>query len=338
MGALHSKPEGTPFSQHANISVAQLSLNERDDPQHIPTEQTPRGIPKAATDALRVGSTPSQTDVVPVLQDPGPVHLGQNHLRSEEERPRGGSAAENCGTAGIISVSGDFLSLNHMPLPATEQLVALLQALGQAAIKMTRNKHKMYSILGRSRDICSYILAAYENPGDPERSGFQTETILDAMEKAYTLIYAMEEILLELARLLPAELETLGPKSFLSWSQSRATLINTWNHLGRPPFDAIPFRCSVSFADSSYFDDCAWISRLLHEVIEPKILSQFPEDEGNPASVISTTEGLLALEYSIKSLRLTGVLRDIVIDIATILAITLSGTASVAGEKVNTPE
>lgn len=89
-----------------------------------------------------------------------------------------------------ISLVEELLSLDHEPMPATKQLVALHQALGQAVIQMTRNKHKMYSILGRSQDVCNYILA---NLADSERSESRPETVLETMERSYKLISALEE-------------------------------------------------------------------------------------------------------------------------------------------------
>ncbi|KIO24601.1 hypothetical protein M407DRAFT_212368 [Tulasnella calospora MUT 4182] len=62
-------------------------------------------------------------------------------------------------------------------------------------------------------------------------------TVLAARGQSYRLINALEGILLELAGLMPVELETFGPATFSSWPQSRAALTQIWNHLGEAPFD-----------------------------------------------------------------------------------------------------
>lgn len=92
-----------------------------------------------------------------------------------------------------ISLLEELTSLHHVPAPATQQLVALLQALGQASINITRNKHKTYSILRRSRDICNYILAAFNGPADSDRSEFHLGAMLQAMRQSYRLINALEK-------------------------------------------------------------------------------------------------------------------------------------------------
>lgn len=92
-----------------------------------------------------------------------------------------------------ISLLKELISLNNAPTPATAQLIGLHQALGKAATKMTRNKHRMYLILARSREICNYILATFESPADSDECESQPETILQAMEQSYTLIDTLEE-------------------------------------------------------------------------------------------------------------------------------------------------
>ncbi|KAG8958214.1 hypothetical protein FRC00_002943 [Tulasnella sp. 408] len=166
-------------------------------------------------------------------QSPWNKNVGQwklNHL------PVAGSQCEP-GTDGTVSLLEELISLSYVPTPATQQLVTLHQGLALAAMKMTRNKHKVYSILGRSKDICNYILAALESLTNSDESQLEPEAILEVMGRSNELIYAMEEILLELAILVPIELQSLGRTSFSSWPQSRTALIRIWNHLQEAPFD-----------------------------------------------------------------------------------------------------
>ncbi|KAG8909954.1 hypothetical protein FRC01_006628 [Tulasnella sp. 417] len=257
-------------------------------------------------------------------------------LRETSPELSSGRGAEEMPKQETLSLLEELTSLHHEPVPATEQLVSLHRALGQAAIKMTRNKQKMYSILRRCRDICDYILAAIETVSAPEESEFQPESMLEAMEQSRRLIDALEGTLLEIARLMPVELETFGPGTFASWSQSRATLIKIWNNLGGRPFRAIPDRRVMEFADSTHFDDCAWLSRLLHEVIEPAIALQFPKHEKLPSNVISVMEGFAVLESAVKR-RSVELSQGIVIEMATTLARTLAETTSLEKEVVASP-
>lgn len=152
-----------------------------------------------------------------------------------------------------ISLLKELISLNKAPTPATAQLIGLHQALGQAATNMTRNKHRMYLILARSREICNYILDTLESPADSDESEVQPEAILQAMELSYTLIDTLEayvslkplirtadscyRVLLEVAEVMPAELEVLGRTSLLSWPRSGEHLLKIWNQLEGAPFD-----------------------------------------------------------------------------------------------------
>ncbi|KAG8910016.1 hypothetical protein FRC01_006597 [Tulasnella sp. 417] len=245
-----------------------------------------------------------------------------------------------------ISLLEELTSLDHTPTPVTEQLAALHQALGRASINMTRNKHRVYSILWRSREICNHLLAAFESPAEPDTCEFELEAMVKTMKQSHKLIYGLEEygylintyrfsadniyrILLEIAGLMSVELETFGPATLSSWPQSRAVLIKIWNHLSGAPFDIIPDNGDVLFKDSSYFDDCAWFSCLLHEIIAPEIVLQLSEGDVTPFNVISVTEGSMALENAIKCLPLTEASRDIAIDIAITSAKTLSETTPV---------
>lgn len=51
----------------------------------------------------------------------------------------------------------DFMPVDSKDIPAMESLLGLLKTLGQAAPHATRNKHIIYRILLRCRDVCGYI-------------------------------------------------------------------------------------------------------------------------------------------------------------------------------------
>ncbi|KAG9029936.1 hypothetical protein FS837_003433 [Tulasnella sp. UAMH 9824] len=88
-------------------------------------------------------------------------------------------------------LSEELTSITHTPVPATKELIELLQALGKAAPKAVRNKHKIYSILRVSRDICNHIMEI----GDPpeRQSGSNIKATLTRTEGYFALLDALEE-------------------------------------------------------------------------------------------------------------------------------------------------
>lgn len=82
-----------------------------------------------------------------------------------------------------VSLPQDLTRLDHEITPAAEPLVLLLQSLGRGAPTVTRNKHKIYAIVSRARDICNDILAVGVRA---EVSGLET------LDEYYNLIDALE--------------------------------------------------------------------------------------------------------------------------------------------------
>lgn len=94
----------------------------------------------------------------------------------------------------------ELTQLDSEPGPAADQLVALLQTLGQVALKTTRNKHRIYNILLHSRDICNNILADPDslcnsdaNVIDSVDGAIAPEVVLGAMGRFYNLIDTLEK-------------------------------------------------------------------------------------------------------------------------------------------------
>lgn len=73
-----------------------------------------------------------------------------------------------------------------------EHLVTLLQALGQAALRTTRSKHKIFTILRGCRDVCNITLAAGRQLSDTDEGEVNRETILEAMYQCYKLVDCLE--------------------------------------------------------------------------------------------------------------------------------------------------
>ncbi|KAG8940731.1 hypothetical protein FRC04_005055 [Tulasnella sp. 424] len=216
-----------------------------------------------------------------------------------------------------ISLPEEIIRLYHEVTPAAEPLVLLLQSLGRGAPMVTRNKHKIYAILARARDICNHILAI---GASIEFSG------LENLEEYYNLIEALEGVLLNVAKLLPTEQISFGPEMCVSWSEGRETLCEMLNELHKPPFCLGLSNPEQELANNVVFDDYYWLS-LLHEGIEQELDGQY-SDTAMPPAVASVREGLWYLENEIKCRYQDDATRELVINIATRLYEALSISAS----------
>ncbi|KAG9047510.1 hypothetical protein FS837_002095 [Tulasnella sp. UAMH 9824] len=126
-----------------------------------------------------------------------------------------------------ISLPEEITRLDYEVTPTMEPLVSLLQTLAKAAPSAIRNKHKLYSIIIRAREICNHILAI----------GIGPESVgLEVLNECYSLIDSLEEHLLQVAQLLVIEQGALGPESCASWSEARAGLVAIMYGLYKPPF------------------------------------------------------------------------------------------------------
>lgn len=70
-----------------------------------------------------------------------------------------------------MSLPEEITRLDYEITPATEPLVSLLKKMAQVAPAAIRNKHKLYSIILRAREICNHILAIGMSP---ESVGLET--------------------------------------------------------------------------------------------------------------------------------------------------------------------
>ncbi|KIO17733.1 hypothetical protein M407DRAFT_32594 [Tulasnella calospora MUT 4182] len=79
-------------------------------------------------------------------------------------------------------------------------------------------------------------------------------------------------------------------------------------------------------ADDSLFDDCSWLSRLLSSGIRPEVSIQFPDvPKTHPALVVAN--GLHYLEVQMKCRVLDEPTRELTIEVATLLALSLLATS-----------
>ncbi|KAG8964699.1 hypothetical protein FRC05_003598 [Tulasnella sp. 425] len=220
-----------------------------------------------------------------------------------------------------VSLPHDLTRLNHEITPAAEPLVLLLQSLGRGAPTAARNKHKIYAIVSRARDICNDILAVGVRP---EVNGLET------LDEYYSLIDALEGILLDVARLLPAEQASFGREICASWPENREELRKILNRLHEPPFRLDPSVPKQELMNSSVFDDHYWLSLLLEEGIEKELARQYLDTEMPPA-LVSVGGGLRYLENEIKCGYHEESTRELVIDIAFRFYEALSASVSEKG-------
>lgn len=178
------------------------------------------------------------------------VKAHQEGALSDVTRPSGGTQHE-------ITVQEDIFTLEELidvdgnSTCATEPLLSLLQGIGKVVPGVLRNKHKIYSILLRARDICNHILSVTD--GSAEENMIRPEMTLRAMKQIYEMIDSLElyvpgnhwslfsdrscRILLEVAAILTSERSISGPEALLSWPRSRTAFTALLTKLYHAPFD-----------------------------------------------------------------------------------------------------
>ncbi|KIO16853.1 hypothetical protein M407DRAFT_33493 [Tulasnella calospora MUT 4182] len=221
-----------------------------------------------------------------------------------------------------ISLSKDLIHLEREPTPATEQVVVLLREIGKVAITVRCHKHKVYSIVLRARDICNYILRLGECPENQQPT--DAKSLLGVLDEYSNIIEALERELKKFSEILLKEKAADGPEARLTWSQSRAAISDIQVVLNQAPFNAISLNPSQDTAKDSFFDDCSWISLLLHDDVEPAIARQFPNPENVHEGVMRVKEVLNHIENEIKQGNHEEAFRQLVIDILTRLSETMS--------------
>ncbi|KAG8930828.1 hypothetical protein FRC00_000954 [Tulasnella sp. 408] len=216
-----------------------------------------------------------------------------------------------CISSPEISLPEEISRLDHEVTPAMEPLVSLLQKLAHVAPTAIRNKHKLYSIILRAREIENYILAI--------STGAEVAR-LETLYEYYKLMDTLEEHLLRTAEILVAEQGAFNPELCLSW--------NICMHHGLKPgrkFDQSSLEGEL--ANSIFFDDCYWFSFLLHEGIEKEFALQF-SSQTSPGTIVMPNDNLEELEWEIKHGQCTEEARERAIDIATRLYESLSASTS----------
>ncbi|KAG8985655.1 hypothetical protein FRB90_004523, partial [Tulasnella sp. 427] len=163
-----------------------------------------------------------------------------------------------------IEWSLDFVPKGVQDAPVMEPLLDLLKAMARAAPYAIRNKHLIYRILLRCGDICGQIHGFIKHT----ESGRADADWLSSFEEYTDLIERLEGILLQLADHISRDsgefsYANMGP----SWNEQRENFLRALQLLESRPFPP----CQVLSRSYAYFDECDWISLLLHEFILQRV-------------------------------------------------------------------
>ncbi|KAG9044750.1 hypothetical protein FS837_007574 [Tulasnella sp. UAMH 9824] len=197
-----------------------------------------------------------------------------------------------------IYFSENLIHLEYEPTPTTQQVIILLQETGKIAITARRHKHKLYSILLRARNICNYILSLGQQTKDHQPT--DTKDLLRSPNDYSNITKALQGELNKLFELLLKEKGESGPAAYSTWRESRAAVTDIQVALNREPFDTIPSNPSQNASQDSFFDDCAWISSLLHDDLEPAIARRLPDRKTVPEALFRVEQSLGFMESEVE--------------------------------------
>ncbi|KAG8975187.1 hypothetical protein FRC05_006355 [Tulasnella sp. 425] len=311
-----SYPTSPPMSDEAPITEKQIGLGVSSTPCQVITAGDGSSLPEPSSPPCSYRTSATSHDTLYSLQLPS----RRTYQASAADPASNDDQQERFLTEQLATI-------NDVSASATEELVDLIQVLGRGAPQAVRNKHKIYSVLRVSHEIYNYII----DTGNPPRNQKDADMkhLLDRMKKYCAVLDALEDILLAFAEILPFEITVFGPELYSSWMQSRSMLSEILNKLCNPPFPVIFYK-ACDIAEDTFFDDCSWLSRLLYSGIDAEVDVQF----ANPSmshSVLAVTNGLHYLEAQIKyGAQNAGSksTRELVLDIATLLAQVLAATSS----------
>ncbi|KAG8987800.1 hypothetical protein FRB90_003141, partial [Tulasnella sp. 427] len=187
-----------------------------------------------------------------------------NFLKESENRPDEGEKSLQVPRQLSIEWSLDFVPKGVQDAPAMEPVLDLLKATARAAPYAIRNKHLIYRILLRCGDICGQIhgLIKYTESGQADVDW------LSSFEEYTDLIERLEGILLQLADHISKDCREFSYASMgQSWNEQRENFLQALQLLESRPFPP----CQVLSRSDAYFDECDWISLLLHEFILQRV-------------------------------------------------------------------
>ncbi|KAG8901144.1 hypothetical protein FRC00_008797, partial [Tulasnella sp. 408] len=124
----------------------------------------------------------------------------------------------------------ELASIEVNSTPGTKDIVDLILAIGRAIPKAIRNKHQLYRLLIRSRDLCNHLhLMLHSEIGSSANA--------DIFKRCWEIMDRLERALLDLANIVSEEMVPLGELSLANWGNSCRRLSQLYNELTAPPFD-----------------------------------------------------------------------------------------------------
>ncbi|KAG8911863.1 hypothetical protein FRC01_005440 [Tulasnella sp. 417] len=209
----------------------------------------------------------------------------------------------------------ELASIESNSTPITKDIVDIILAIGRAIPKAIRNKHQLYRILIRSRDLCNHLHLMLQ-----AEVGSSSE--MDTFKQCWEMMDCLERALLDLADIVSEEMVPFGESSLATWQGSGKRLCQLLSDLIAPPFHLcnVSDQVQVHAERDQYFDDCSWASLVLVAGIEGPI----HDPKIYPSFLIEAQNTIDRLNYLVNEMKLNRYLqewtRDLFIEILSEIA------------------
>ncbi|KAG9001999.1 hypothetical protein FRB90_011460 [Tulasnella sp. 427] len=194
----------------------------------------------------------------------------------------------------------DLFLIEKASTPLTQYAIDLIVAIAKALPNVLRNKHRLYRLTLRARDICNHLhwMANTEDP---------SADVLDNLKQFWEILNSLEGVLLKLGRLVSEESTTLDLSMLASWENASATLNKIRDELYARPFDICKSIEWEGADQDKYFDDCSWASIILHQGIEVPVRQLQPDED---ETVLEAQNVIENLGYLVDQMKLDGVVNE----------------------------
>ncbi|KIO21636.1 hypothetical protein M407DRAFT_218010 [Tulasnella calospora MUT 4182] len=195
-----------------------------------------------------------------------------------------------------IDLFQELASIESNWTPITKDIIDLILAIGRTIPKAIRNKHQLYRLLIRSRDLCDHLHHMLHAEGG-------SSVDIDIFKQCWEMVDCLERALLDLADIVSEEMVPFGESVLETWNNSCARLGRLYHELTAPPFNTCELSGSVYAEQDRYFDDCSWSSLILVAGIEVPIQSVYPSEQDIPIEAHNAIDGL---NYLVNEMKLDG--------------------------------
>ncbi|KAG9030947.1 hypothetical protein FS837_003133 [Tulasnella sp. UAMH 9824] len=276
-----SQPEraSTPLDAYSNHPTANA---------HSQVDETGSAGRGGSSILISVAATPAATS--PPSSPPG--------RRSDEGRNGSPNSGSHIGTSvpQEFDLIQDLASIESDSTPITENIVDLIIAIGNAIPKAIRNKHQLYRLLIRSRDLCNYLHRMLLIEGG-------STVGVDIFKQCWEMLDRLECAPLDLKNILCQEMVPFAESSLATWNNSCIRLGQLYDDLTASQLNTCGLHDSVYAERDRYFDDCSWLSLVLEAGIEVPIQRMYPGQGGIPIEAQDTID---RLNYMVNEMKLDG--------------------------------